>query len=490
MALKMKEPATDPNGVEAFKQELRNHLKHTVGKNPVTTTHRDWYHIVAHAVRDRLVDGWLSTMDATYQEDAKRVYYLSLEFLIGRSLINNLMCTGLYDVCRQALQELEAELKPNLKLDGGLDLDLIAAMEDEAGLGNGGLGRLAACIVDSMATVGIPGYGYGIRYDFGMFYQDVENGEQIELPDNWLRYGNPWEFPRPEFSYPVRFYGHVIEARDHRGRLVSHWVDTEELLAMAYDHPVPGYGAKMVNHIRLWSGVPSRPIDLKRFNRGDYIDAVRNTSEAKSLSRVLYPDDTTYSGKALRLKQEYFFVSASLQDIVRRYRNAHDSLAHFADKVAIQLNDTHPAVAIAELMRIFIDNYGMEWDEAWEVTVKTFSYTNHTLLPEALETWPVHLFQTMLPRLLQIILEINFRFLQDVMHRHPGDVDLVRRMSLIDEDGERRVRMAHLAFVGSHRVNGVAAIHTELMKQGIFGDFHRFFPGRIVNKTNGITPRR
>ncbi len=490
MALKMKEPVTGKTAVETFKEELLNHLKHTVGKNPVTTTHRDWYHIVAHAIRDRLVDSWLHTLDASYQEDAKRVYYLSLEFLIGRSLINNLMCTGLYDICRQALKELEDELKPDLTLVGGLDLEKIAEMEDEAGLGNGGLGRLAACIVDSMATVGIPGYGYGIRYDFGMFYQDIEHGEQVELPDNWLRYGNSWEFPRPEFSYPVKYYGHVVEARDTKGRLVSHWVDTEEVLAMAYDHPVPGYGAKTVNHIRLWSGVPSRPFDLKRFNRGDYIDAVRNTSEAKSLSRVLYPDDTTYSGKALRLKQEYFFVSASLQDIVRRYKSKHDTFAEFPEKVSIQLNDTHPAVAVAELMRLFIDVYGMDWDPAWEITTKTFSYTNHTLLPEALETWPIHLFQTMLPRLLQVILEINFRFLQDVMHKYPGDVDLVRRVSLIDEDGERRVRMAHLAFIGSHKVNGVAAIHTELMKQGVFAEFHRMFPDRIVNKTNGITPRR
>jgi starch phosphorylase len=464
--------------VDAFKRRLFDHLVHTVGKNLATVTDRDWYHALARTVRDQLVEAWMDSTRATYHTDAKRVYYLSLEFLIGRSLVNNLFATGFYDVCRDTLDDM------------GLDLDRIAEQEPEAALGNGGLGRLAACILDSMATVGIHGYGYGIRYDYGMFSQCIEDGWQVELPENWLRYGNQWEFARPEVVYPVKFFGRIVPYTDPQGRLGHQWVDAEEVQAMAFDQPVAGYGAWTVNNVRLWAARASREFDLKRFNQGSYVESVGDQVESEALSRILYPDDTTSMGKALRLKQEYFFVSASLQDVLRRYLRQHPSPRQLPKKVTIQLNDTHPALAIPEMMRLLMDVHGLGWDEAWDVTVKTFSYTNHTLLPEALETWPVALFESMLPRHLQIIYEINHRFLSEVRRRYPEDSDLVRRLSIIDEENGRRVRMANLAFIGSHKVNGVARIHTELMKSTIFADFHRFFPKRIVNKTNGITPRR
>ncbi|MBI4966721.1 MAG: glycogen/starch/alpha-glucan phosphorylase [Rhodospirillales bacterium] len=470
--------ATSDSDVESFKRRLLDHLVHTVGKDQVTCTPRDWYHALARTVRDLLVEMWMDSTRATYRGDVKRIYYLSLEFLIGRSLINNLLNIGFVDICRQALADLK------------LDLDVIAEEEPEAALGNGGLGRLAACLIDSMATVGIPGYGYGIRYDYGMFSQVIENGFQTELPENWLRFGNPWEFARPEVVYTVKFFGRSVPYHEPDGRLSYDWTDAEEVLAMAYDQPVPGYGAWTVNNIRLWASKSSRAFDLKRFNQGDYMAAIRDQGESENLSKVLYPDDSTSMGKALRLKQEYFFVSASLQDILRRYLSQHKGFGEMPNKVAIQLNDTHPSMAVAEMMRLLLDQYGLDWDEAWATSVGVFSYTNHTLLPEALETWPLPLVETMLPRLMQIIFEINRRFLDEVSHRFPGDDDLVRRVSLIDEAGERRVRMAHLAFVGSHRVNGVARIHTDLMKTTIFADFQRIYPDRIVNKTNGVTPRR
>jgi starch phosphorylase len=469
---------SSPSDVEGFKRRLFDHLVHTVGKDQVTTTPRDWYHALARTVRDLLVEMWMDSTRATYRGDVKRVYYMSLEFLIGRSLINNLLSTGFYDIAKQALAELS------------LDLDAIADQEPEAALGNGGLGRLAACLVDSMASVGVAGYGYGIRYDYGMFSQVIEDGFQSELPENWLRFGNQWEFARPEVVYTVKFYGRVEMRKDAKGRLCFHWADAEEILAMAYDQPVPGYGAWTVNNIRLWAAKSSRDFDLKRFNQGDYLAAVKHQGESENLSKVLYPDDSTSMGKALRLKQEYFFVSASLQDILRRHLGQFKILDNFPDKVAIQLNDTHPSLAVAELMRLLLDEHGMGWDKAWKISTGTFSYTNHTLLPEALETWPVALFEQMLPRHLQIIYEINRRFLEEVRELAPGDGAIVQRVSLIDERGERRVRMSHLAFVGSHKVNGVARIHTELMKTTIFADFHRLYPERIVNKTNGVTPRR
>ncbi len=464
--------------VADFQQRMLGHLTHTVGKGKVTATERDWYHVAALTVRDLLVERWMESVRTVYANDHKRVYYLSLEFLFGRSLVNNLLASDCFDLCQAALADL------------GLDLDTLAAQEPEAALGNGGLGRLAACLLDSMASVGIPGYGYGIRYDYGMFAQYMgEDGQQLEMPDDWLRYGNKWEFSRPELTFPVQFYGRVEQTRDDQGAKQVRWLDTDEVSAMAYDQLVAGFGNGMVNSVRLWAA-RSQEFDLKVFNRGDYVDAVHQQQRAASLSRVLYPDDTTSEGKTLRLKQEYFFVSASLQDIIRRFHGTHDNLRMLPYKIAVQLNDTHPAIAVAELMRLLMDQHGFDWDEAWDTTVRTLSYTNHTLMPEALETWSVGLFEILLPRHLQIIYEINHRFLQDVRRRFPGDEDLVRRVSLIEDGGERRVRMAHLAFVGSHRVNGVARLHTSLMEAGTFADLHRVFPDRIVNQTNGITPRR
>ncbi len=412
-------------------------------------------------------------------KDTKVVYYLSLEFLVGRSLANSLLNMGIQDNARQVLYEM------------GQNLEKLYEQEVEAALGNGGLGRLAACILDSMATLHLPGYGYGIRYEYGMFRQKIEHGYQVEHPENWLRFGNPWEFPRPEILYSVKFYGRVVERHDENGLVLKDWVDADEVMAMAYDVPVAGYGTQnSVNLLRLWSAKAARDFDLGHFNEGNYLKAVEDKYESENISKVLYPSDTTMTGRELRLKQQYFFVSASLQDILRRFLKSHDSLDQLPDRVAIQLNDTHPSIAIPELMRLLMDVHHLDWDRAWDITVRTFAYTNHTFLPEALETWPVSLFEPMLPRHLQIIYEINHRFLKEIESRHPGDVNLMRRASIIDESGERRVRMAHLAIVGSHKVNGVAKLHTQLMRETTFADFHRVYPDRIVSITNGITPRR
>ncbi len=461
----------------SIKQSLANRMIYTVGKDNYTATERDWYHATAYMVRDRLIERWMETMRNYYRKDAKRVYYLSLEFLIGRTLRNSLLNLGFAEEAEQALTEM------------GLDLDQMEELEFDAALGNGGLGRLAACFLDSMATLRLPGYGYGIRYEYGMFRQQIENGQQVEQPDNWLRYANPWEFPRPEVLYQVKFFGRVVHYPTEDGTLRYHWIDTEEVMAMAYDTPVPGYGVPTVNNMRLWSAKASRDFDLHYFNAGNYIKAVEDKTSSENLSKVLYPSDSTVTGRELRLKQQYFFVSASLQDILYRFLKQHDDLALLPQKVVIQLNDTHPAIAIPELMRILVDIHHIDWQQAWDITTETFSYTNHTLLPEALETWPVALFESMFPRHLQIIYEINQRFLTELMHRHPGDVELLKRLSIIDEESGRRVRMAHLAIIGSHRVNGVAALHTTLLKEKIFPDFNAFFPGKFINVTNGITPR-
>ena len=462
----------------SFKHSLANRMIFSVGKDSYTATDRDWFHAVAYSVRDRLIERWMETMRGYYKADTKRIYYLSLEFLIGRTLTNSLLNLDIHDECMEALNQL------------GLDLEAIRDLEFDAGLGNGGLGRLAACFLDSMATMSLPGYGYGIRYEYGIFRQAIENGQQVEHPDSWLRYGNPWEFPRPEVLFPVRYFGEVVEYVNEQGELRHHWVNTEEVMAMAYDTPIPGYGVDTVNNMRLWSAKASRDFDLKYFNEGNYIKAVQDKTRSENLSKVLYPDDTTTMGRQLRLMQQYFFVSASLQDILYRFSKDHDDFARLPDKVAIQLNDTHPAIAIPELIRILIDENHQGWERAWDITTRTFAYTNHTLLPEALESWPVGLMEKVLPRHMEIIYEINRRFLNDVIHRYPGDVERLRRLSLIDEVGERRVRMAHLAIVGSHKVNGVAEIHSRLMQSTIFGDFHAFFPGKFINVTNGITPRR
>jgi len=464
--------------VASVHQSIAHHLVFTVGKDVITSTTRDWLYATAFMTRDRLIERWMETMRSYYVADTKRVYYLSMEFLMGRTLMNSLLNLSFEKECSQALQQQ------------GVDLRQVRDIESDAALGNGGLGRLAACFLDSMATLNLPGYGYGIRYEYGMFSQRIEGGRQVEHPDNWLRYGNPWEFARPEVLFHVKFGGRVVELDDEDGVPRYHWVDTEDVMAMAYDTPIPGFATSTVNNMRLWAAKASRDFDLQYFNEGNYIKAVEGKNASENLSKVLYPNDSTAMGRELRLKQQYFFVCASLQDIVYRFKKFHDDFDELPDKVAIQLNDTHPSIAIPELMRILVDVNHLEWGKAWDITTRTFSYTNHTLMAEALETWPVAMFEQILPRHLQIIYEINRRFLTGVMHSFPGDAALHQRMSIIGEEGGKQVRMAHLAIVGSHTVNGVAEIHTELMKQTIFSDFDRYFPGKIINMTNGITPRR
>ncbi len=459
-------------------EALADKLLHVVGKDGDHATPRDWLHALVHAVRDRLIERALETERAYAASGAKRVYYLSMEYLLGRSLGNALLNLDFEEETRRALAAY------------GRDLAALEALEEEAALGNGGLGRLAACILDSMATLRLPGYGYGIRYEYGLFRQRIENGEQVEYPESWLRYGNPWEFPRPECLRPVRFGGRVESWRDGAGRLRFRWVDTEEVIAMAYDVPVPGWSTNTVNMLRLWSAKASRELDLRAFNAGDYVRAVERKIESEKHSAVLYPDDSTERGRELRLRQEYFFASATVQDILARFLEEGRPLAALPDHVAIQLNDTHPTLAIVELLRLLLDEHGLDWDTAWELTRRTCGYTNHTLLPEALERWPVELFERLLPRHLQLVYEINRRFLEEVNHRHPGDVDRLRALSLIDEEPPRSVRMAHLAVVGSHRVNGVAELHSRLLRTAVFRGFAELWPERFTNVTNGVTPRR
>jgi starch phosphorylase len=483
----MKKPVALPEldhptlDAESIRRSLYNRLIYTIGKDPITATDRDWYYAVAAVVRERMIERWMETMRSYYVDDRKRVYYLSMEFLMGRTMSNSML-----NICSEKeFHEAFAALK-----DMGLHPENLREVEPDAALGNGGLGRLAACFLDSMATMGVPGYGYGIRYEYGMFHQGIEDGQQVEHPDNWLRYGNPWEFPRPEVLYQVKFHGRVVDFADENGKKRHQWVDTDDVMAMAYDYPIPGFDTGTVNNMRLWAAKASRDFDLKYFNEGNYIRAVEDKNDSENLSKVLYPDDTTEMGRELRLKQQYFFVCASLQDMLYRFDKSGTPLENLPDKVAIQLNDTHPSIAVPELMRILTDQHRLDWAHAWNITTRTFAYTNHTLMPEALETWPVPLFERVLPRHLQIIYEINHRFLKDVMHHYPGDPGLWQRMSLIDERHGKRIRMAHLAIVGSHKVNGVAAIHTRLMKETIFADFHRLWPDKIVNMTNGVTQRR
>ncbi|MGQ0443219.1 MAG: glycogen/starch/alpha-glucan phosphorylase, partial [Methylophilaceae bacterium] len=464
------------------KQALQNHLIFSSFKTALVATPRDWYNTAAYTVRDHVVERWVKTSSSYYEQDPKRVYYLSLEFLIGRMLSNAALNLGIKDELREGLGAL------------GRDLEQVEEMETDAALGNGGLGRLAACFLDSMATMDIPAAGYGIRYEYGMFKQSIEQGQQMENPDNWLRYGNVWEFQRPEATYPIQFYGKVIQAPTLQGHK-SHWVDTEHVVAMAYDMPVPGYGTETVNNLRLWSAKAAREFDLRHFNDGNYEGAVEERNESETISKVLYPNDASASGRELRLKQQYFFVSASIQDILRRFTttrevNTEAAWAELPNKIAIQLNDTHPAIGVAEMMYQLVDVHGLNWDFAWGLVNKIFAYTNHTLMPEALETWSVDLFGALLPRHLEIIYEINSQFLQMVNHHFPGHTDLLKRVSIIDETHGRRVRMAHLAVVGSHTVNGVAALHSELLKTTLFADFHKIYPNKLTNITNGITPRR
>jgi starch phosphorylase len=474
--------AAAPNEAPALLHSFTNHLLYSLAKDQYSATARDRFMSLAMTVRDRLTERWMSTQQRYYKKDAKRVYYLSAEFLMGRALSNNLINLGIYDTAREAMKMI------------GIDLSDVLEQEIDAGLGNGGLGRLAACFLDSMATLDVPGYGYGIRYEFGMFDQEIKDGWQVEKPDEWLRLGNPWEMPRPEYGVPVRFGGHVEEHTDDHGRLRVRWAGGETVIGMPYDTPIAGYGCNTVNTLRLWRARASQDFDLRYFNEGDYELAVLDKNRSETISKVLYPSDVKVFGKELRLRQQYFFVACSLHDIVRRHLVAYPSLENFSEKVAIQLNDTHPAVAIPELMRIFVDEHALPWEKAWELTTSTFGYTNHTLLAEALETWTVDLFQRLLPRHLTIIYEINRRFLRQVMNRFPYDDARLSRMSLIDEGSgsfeSKRIRMAYLAVAGSHSVNGVAALHTELLKADLLHDFHQMWPQKFNNKTNGVTPRR
>jgi len=471
-------PAPQHLDPELTRTKILEKLIYHVGKDPQHATRHDWFMALALTVRDRLVDGWMASTREAYARDRKRVYYLSLEFLIGRLLADSLRNLGLYETASRALDEL------------GVDAEQVFKVEPDAALGNGGLGRLAACLLDSMATLGIAAYGYGIRYEHGLFKQGFDSGWQVERPEDWLAFGNPWEFERSEAVYPVRLYGHVHEQHDEAGGRVQVWDGGQRVLAVAYDTPVVGWGGRHINTLRLWSAQSGNLIDLEAFNRGDYMRAVQDQVLSQSISRVLYPNDATEAGQELRLKQEYFFTSASLQDILRRHLSYHQSLASLPEKVAIQLNDTHPAIAVPELMRLLIDEHGLAWGKAWELTSTTIHYTNHTLLPEALERWPVPLLERLLPRHLQLVYEINAHVLAGLRSR-PDNRDLfLSEVSIVDESHGRFIRMGNLAFLGARRVNGVSALHGDLMKQTVFKPLHRFFPDRITAITNGVTPRR
>ena len=459
--------------------EILRVLKYRCGKDASVATPHDWLTASIKVVRDRIVDRWVSSTKEAYEESAKRVYYLSLEFLIGRLMRDAFSNLGMLEAMRDALSQLN------------VDIDLIAALEPDAALGNGGLGRLAACFMESMATVDVPVHGYGIRYVNGMFRQEIRDGWQVELPETWLDHGNPWEFERRERAFEVGFGGSVESVTDSQGRLERHiWKPNERVLAVAYDTPVVGWRGERVNTLRLWAGMSMDPILLAAFNAGDHIGALRESNKADALSRVLYPADATPAGQELRLRQEYFFSTASLQDILQRHLSQYGDLTSLPDKAAIHLNDTHPSIAVAELMRLLLDVHGIDFDTAWDLTKRTFAYTNHTLLPEALESWAVPLFERLLPRHMQIVYAINAQIMIEARAVADFSGEQISHISLIQEGGERRVRMGNLAFVGSHSINGVSALHTDLMKDTVFADLNKLYPGRINNKTNGITPRR
>ncbi|MBS5163313.1 MAG: glycogen/starch/alpha-glucan phosphorylase [Haemophilus parainfluenzae] len=459
--------------VEGVKKAIVYKLIFLIGRSPKEASQRDWLNATLHAVRDLVTEGWITTARQSRAEETRRVYYLSMEFLIGRTLSNAMIAEGVYDVAEKALAELN------------VNLEEIIEKEVDPGLGNGGLGRLAACFMDSLATLAIPAMGYGIRYEYGMFRQKIENGQQVERPDDWLEKGAPWEFMRPSKRFSIDFGGHIY-FEDKK----CIWNPAEKVTALAYDQMIPGYKNDSASTLRLWSAHGGEVFDLAEFNRGDHLAAVATRSANQNLSRVLYPDDSTWNGRELRLRQEYFLVSASLQDILRRHLRTHGTLNNLADKVAIHLNDTHPALAIPELMRILIDLHGYSWQNAWDVTRRIFSYTCHTLMSEALETWPVEMMAKILPRHLQMIFEINDHFLEYVKTYVTTDMDFIRRVSLIEEGYQRKVRMGWLSVVGSHKVNGVAAIHSDLMVTSTFADFARIYPERFTNVTNGVTPRR
>jgi starch phosphorylase len=461
-----------------LKDQIQHHIRFTMGRDPEKPNRHACFMGLAHSVRDRLIDRWIRTQRAQYDTLAKRVYFLSLEFLPGRFLMNYLISLRMVDQARQTVEEM------------GFDLDELEEEEWDAGLGNGGLGRLASCYMDSLACLNFPGYGYGIRYDYGIFHQIIQDGWQREQCDNWARRGTPWEIRRGEYLIPVRFYGHTETYTDTVGRQCHRWVDGEVVMAMACDFLVPGFGDDFVTNMRLWRAQSSREFNLDEFNQGDYIGAVEAKVNSETISSVLYPSDEMEQGRELRLKQQYFFVAATLSDILRRYHKLNRDFTELPDYVAIQLNDTHPAIAIPELMRLLVDEEGLPWKKAWAICEKTFAYTNHTVLPEALETWPVDLLRRLLPRHMEIIFEINSRFLEYLESQGVADDRLPKRLSLITEGDHQYVRMAHLAIIGSHTVNGVAELHSRILKEDLFRDFDSVFPNRFANVTNGITPRR
>jgi glycogen phosphorylase len=464
--------------VDDLKRSFLDNLFYVLGKFPALATENDYYLALAYTIRDRLVQRWINTA-ATYTKSGSRtVCYLSAEFLMGPHLGNNLVNLGIYDQAKQAIDEL------------GLDFESLLEVEEEPGLGNGGLGRLAACYLDSLATLEIPTLGYGIRYEFGIFDQDIRDGWQIELTDKWLRNGNPWELPRPEWAVEVKLGGHVDHYTDNNGRHQTRWIPYQVVRGIPYDTPILGYQTNTANTLRLWTAEAPESFDFDAFNSGDYLGAVHEKVISENISKVLYPNDDESQGKQLRLTQQIFFVSCSLQDMFRILKRQNIPVERFHEKFAVQLNDTHPAIAVAELMRLLLDEHYLPWDAAWMITQRTFGYTNHTLLPEALERWPISIFGALLPRHLEIIYEINYRFINEIRIRFPDDDGRISRMSVIDESGERYVRMAHLACLGSHAINGVAALHTQLLKSDVLRDFAEMYPEKFSNKTNGITPRR
>lgn len=482
MARKHKTSKTGTDNSIPSQDSAKDHLHRLIismlGNDYVPPRKDTYYNGLAYYVRERLIDRWIRAQRSYYDTEAKRVYYLSMEFLPGRFLRNYIINLQLEDDCKKALE------------GSGFTLEHLEEEESDPGLGNGGLGRLASCYMDSMACLNISGYGYGIRYDYGIFHQNIVNGYQVEECDNWLRKGNPWEIARRNFLYTVHFYGRSEQYTGRDGRVRYRWADTDTINAMACDTLIPGYGTETVNNMRLWAALSSLEFNLRFYNLGDYMKAMEAKVLTENISKVLYPSDEAEQGKELRLKQQYFFVAATFQDIIRRHKKKHASFKGLPKYVAVQLNDTHPAISIPELMRILMDEEGLGWYEAWNICVQSFAYTNHTVLPEALETWPVTLMGRLLPRHMEIIHEINRRFLEDVERRYPGDIDKLSRMSIIKEGTEKVVRMAHLAIVGSHSVNGVAELHTAILKNSLFKDFDEFFPGRFRNITNGITQRR
>ena len=472
--------SVETKGMDAasIQKSFAENLKYRLVRDQHNTTAVDQYLALSLATRNRLIEKWLKTQVEYYGKNVKRAYYLSAEYLMGRMFTNNLMGLGIYEEAKKAMSEI------------GIDIHAMEDQEADMGLGNGGLGRLAACFLDSMATLGIPSVGYGIRYEFGIFDQEIRDLQQVELPDNWLRNKCAWEVAHPEYSFEVKFFGRVNQRKDPRGLLISEWVETSTVIGMAYDIPIVAFGHDTVNTLRLWSAKASREFDLNSFQGGDYQKAVEEKNISENISKVLYPRDDSVEGKELRLKQQYFFVSCSIQDIIRRYLKHHDNFDQFPDQAVIQMNDTHPTLAIPELMRLLLDEYGLNWGKAWDITTKVCAYTNHTLLSEALEKWSLSIFENLLPRHTQIIYEINRRFLRDVAIRFINDDQKLSALSIIEEGDDKKVRMANLAVVGSFSVNGVAALHTELLKEHVLHDFYEMYPEKFNNKTNGITPRR